>query len=53
MRVEPDAQLEAGEVHAEALVLAGAEREVVLRRAVEVALVGVVAAAPRRGWPSR
>ena len=43
-RVEADAQLEAREVHAEALVLAGAERHVVLHRAVEVELVGVLVA---------
>ena len=52
-RVEPDPQLEPREVHPEALVLAGAEREVVLHRPAEPPLVGVVPARPRRGWPSR
>ena len=51
--VETDAQLEPGEVHAEALVRAGAEREVVLHRTAELPLVGVVPTRSRRGSPTR
>ena len=52
-RVETDPQLEPGEVHAEALVRAGAEREVVLRGATEPPLLRRRPSAPRRGSPSR
>ena len=52
-QVEADAQLEARQVHAEALVLPGAEREVVLDRPVDVELVRRGRSGPRRGSPSR
>ena len=43
-RVEAGAQLQTREVHAQALVRAGAEREVVLHGPAESPLVGVVPA---------
>ena len=52
-RVEPDAQLEPREVHPEALVLTGAEREVVLRAHARAATRRRRPSASRRGSPNR
>src|SRR5688572_25139194 len=41
-RVQANLELQPREMHAEALVLSGAERKVVLHRSVDVELVGVL-----------